>query len=750
LDAKETRPNSVSQALPPTAALLDGLGFAVPDFSSGKRKKPTMYDSAVTVEFNSYALALCSLPGLGPNGKVARTELSANGIQVKWFICRQADDCEFRARIYFPGRDISDPLSLEYCGPVAAQVAFRHTCGKIVSWSTHLSQKREDGSKKGLHPLLKDAVRDTGGSNIHCLPKPDEMLNRIIERLGDECEQLFPTNSIAVVSNQIREFWKQARREMTRRLAAIDRPVNYLPDIAAFRVFHGLRLPANYVVPSLEALMSMESTESIRRYSSDLFQKGGTKYLRNPHLGPKITSEENEMFCLTVPPVDDSYVGPLIQKALDLDYDGTASKHLVCFSTVKLLFQGFLVMAKFAGNMMACIDSSHGGDSGGGKLQSFGLVSNTWHGRGSEYRRSYIPLIFARILNENEAGAVLMLGTLLFWVRRLFGLVLDISGGLISDHANSFVNAYEKVFPGRKKGQCYPHINLKMNDKPGRRKRGTAGYYKYALKRAYLKITCTDVHRFGHSPTKAFKDAYTQLSLQAWKDDGEAKLATTFSGSYVTSEAHSHFMYCEFGNPGETPQSNSIERFHLKAKGSKQFQGYCFFGQSVDQMLKVEFPRLVHLISSRTNNVDRVYRVLDKAAVMADNELLKEVSRLSESDFMRIPNANQVVVNDMDFVGYAINVDRLRVWQRALGGDFVSADKGKQRHRFWHQATSLKVLRKTILDKKELWVCSCPKFWNTTACPHSFYMHYGAMPNVSVQQDKSKRQGLLPREYLYE
>jgi hypothetical protein len=407
-------------------------------------------------------------------------------------------------------------------------------------------------------------------------------------------------------------------------------------------------------------------------------------------------------------------------------------------------------MAKYDGNMMACIDSSHGGDSGGGKLQSFGFVTNTWHGRGSQYRRSYVPLIFARILNENEAGAVLMLATLLFTVRKLFGVVLDVSGGLISDHANSFVNAYQKVFPGRKVGQCFPHIIMKVKDQTYRRKRGTPGYLKYVSSRQYLKVACTDVHHMGHSPTNKFKALYTELSLMAWRAEGETKLASTFQASYVTSEAHSHFMYCEFGNPGETPQSNSIERFHLKAKGSKEFKGYCSFGLLVDQMMKVEFPRMCYLISTRSANIERAYRILDKEAVMGDHDLRQEVSKLTKIDFMYLPNTSQVVINDLDFVGYEINAQRLVVWKRALDGLFPTMDPTK-RHHFWHQATSLRILRKTVHDNgKEVWVCSCHKFWSTTACAHSFFQHNGSMVNISEQGRKKSILPVKKKEYLYD
>jgi hypothetical protein len=51
---------------------------------------------------------------------------------------------------------------------------------------------------------------------------------------------------------------------------------------------------------------------------------------------------------------------------------------------------------------MACIDSTHGGDASGGKLMTFGIVLHRKSGyNGSNYHHGCIPLVFARVLEEN-------------------------------------------------------------------------------------------------------------------------------------------------------------------------------------------------------------------------------------------------------------------------------------------------------------------------------------------------------------
>jgi hypothetical protein len=133
---------------------------------------------------------------------------------------------------------------------------------------------------------------------------------------------------------------------------------------------------------------------------------------------------------------------------------------------------------------MTCIDSSHGGDSGGGKLQTFGVVATKKHGRGCDYRRTFLPFIFSRILQENEVAAVFLITTLIYHARRLFGFRLNICGGLISDHANAFVNAYTQVFPEEPWVNDFRMCrqNSKTNREEGQRRRGTPGYLKLEVR----------------------------------------------------------------------------------------------------------------------------------------------------------------------------------------------------------------------------------------------------------------------------
>jgi hypothetical protein len=100
-------------------------------------------------------------------------------------------------------------------------------------------------------------------------------------------------------------------------------------------------------------------------------------------------------------------------------------------------------------------------------------------------------------------------------------------------------------------------------------------------------------------------------------------MAQVFEKSYVASAEHSCFRYNEFGNEGDSPQCNSLERFHLSSKGTREYDGYCEFGKSLNAMLNHQFPRLVFQVSCRVENLQKLYRIDDVEACNMDLELLR-------------------------------------------------------------------------------------------------------------------------------
>jgi hypothetical protein len=710
------------------------FGGDVPNYNE-KRQKQNMYDECLIKEWFSETLAICSAPGLGPNGNVQYTDTSSNGFFVRYYKCKHEKNCQFRCRLFYPIDH--DPNVPKYLGPVATQIPFTHSCSKALSWAMHLLESPL--STKGLHPVLKEAVNAMAGDKVYNLPKPDEVYRKLLAEFGDDVEQLFPGGKCAAkVKNQVHHYWTARRKRLLSTRNGLDMRLFYVQDIARYSSKHELRISADYKPPPRLLLEHGEITQ----FTNTHLVQGETKLVPSPAAHTSLP--QHQMMCLPIPSTTEPMLGEIVNRAYLLDPDSSTRNNIVVFSTFNMLRQVQIASKRFQDNMMACIDSSHGADASGGKLMSFGYVSMKWNGKGSEYRRKYYPLVFARVLEECEASALLTLSALGWAVKLLFGIVLDVKGGLISDHANSFVNAFRLFFPDRPIGQCFPHITMKVKDQSGLRKRGTPGYLKYVRDRSHLTIIHLDVIRMHECVTNAMKTAFVLLCLEYWRLFlDEKKVADTFQMSYVSSEAHSHFRYNEFGNPGDTPQCNSIERFHLSAKGSRQFEGYCTFGLSLDQMMNSEFPKLCSTISSTVGDIERSIRLFDQEACESDSRLMEAAEKMNDVDWLHMSTSDWYFCNNVGFTGYPLDGNRVESWKKARQGQF-GLDSSK-RLEFWEAGTSICMLneKKRTLDNKSYWECSCVTFWKTTACCHSYIRQYGSVvklnKRVQKQVDERKR-----------
>lgn len=730
-----------------------------------KRIKESLYDDVPVEEYGSLAQALCNAPGLGPNAKrshIKPSHKSTNGFRAIHFHCKYESTCKFRSRIFYPvpastiddndNKDDNEQSNDEttnenenamYLGPVGVQRLSRHSCGQLASWKDHLLKTNR--GKQGLNPILKEAV-DTmvacSSKNVHTLafrlPNPDEMVNLLLQKLGDDCTNLFPNSCLEIVTKQIQEYWRHKRNALQQDFTlAAGIELKYLPQIETFRMQYGLKVPHAYLVRPHSELATLSNQGRLRDFATALLTAGGTTPLINPTIADTSVKDCNEhhMVILSTPPIGDNHVGSLIAHVRAHDEGGMSEKHMVCFSTIHLLYQGFIAGYRYHWKVMANIDSTHCADSAEGKLMSFGLVATKKHGRGSDYRRTFLPLIFARIKEENELVAILLLATLKYYIRRLFGQVFDIKGGLISDHAQAFVNAYKRVFPARQYGQCFAHIAMKVKDQTGRRKKGTPGYLKWTWNRNFLTVAARDVNCMTRCPTEEMKKLYTDLCLEGWTASGELGLANVFKGSYVDSADHSHFRYNEFGNPGDTPNTNSLERKHLTMKGSKNTAGLCSFGKSLQRMIVNEFPRMVYLLSSRSGYLQYDLRILDKHALTGDKRLMEEVSRFTDNDYYRMEGVKQpsFLANAVNFVGVTIDANRRAKWGQALGGKW-DGDHSKRQELF-EMGTALVLLQQGPLREtngRPVWHCSCHTFFSTTVCCHAYYLNHGPVQRVQM------------------
>jgi hypothetical protein len=720
--AKQKKPSDTSNSPPNLHVVNATFGGELPSNSKTGRQRNSVYDSVEVISYSSFSHALFSVDGLGPNVKIQNTSLSENGFVVKKFECiHLVGKCKFRCRIFYPLEQFSSVKS-SYQGPVATQTLHPHSCSKILEWRDHLL--RDKKSTKGLHPCLKEAVASvTSDCSIHLLYKPDRVYQMVLEKFGDNLHQFFPDNCLAIVKNQIKEYWGRTRIRLLKeaRLSTEQLRLQYVHDIARFRETHKLSLPNKYKPPQVYNLLSVSGSAA---FAADALSHG-TKTITNPSV-KKGSQPDHEFFVLPLPSSAHPSLGHHVQFCENKDIGNTAQTHSICFSSINLLRQCYIALVVFKWQLMACIDSTHGGDASGGLLLSFGFVSNMKHGRGSEYRHTYTPVVMCRCLNENEETTVFMFCSLAFALERLFDIPLDVKGGLVSDAAISFSNAYKRFFPGRDIGQCFAHVATKFKDQRGIRKRGSPGYLKYLLQYNYLDMMHIDVLKMHHCPSLPMFIQFSKLCMEAWRSVNENKVVEVFEKSYLPPSEHDHhrWRFNEFSCVGNHPQSNSIERWHLSSKGSTEFEGYCKFGLCLNSMMNVQFPTLVHAVSKRCESLERKIRILDKASVAADSKLLRQTANLSERDWKQ--HLDGFLVNNVGFEGFSIDTKRILDWGKAMSGK-SSITEPDRRTEMFEQGMSLVyiALRKFAHEDEAFWHCGCVQFWKKTSCPHSYYRHYG-------------------------
>jgi hypothetical protein len=756
----DEKPMGTPTAIKVNRAPTHLFGGSKPSNSKSGQAGHTIYETANTECYCSKAHALVCVEGFGPNARVRNTEFTKNGFVAIYYECSHTanptKDCEFRARIYYPKYSSSavpteEANALSPKGTVAVEVAAPHSCGICLDWRAHLLGEKR--GKIGLHPLLKQYVREMlDGMTRFQLPKPDEMFGLLTKKYGDETKELFPSDCVPIVRQQIREYWSKTRS----RLLDVEHEdmVKYIEDIPKFRDKHALRFPDPIVPVSMS---SLSTREGIRQYSRDVLEAGPTLTLPDPTLETKTRLYDHEMFVLPMPPdsCGDERIDSCLKHARQLDSvdNHQSEKHFICFTTMNLLTQVFVVAKKFNWHIMAATDSSHNSDSGGGKLFSFGFVTMAQvHNTRHTYRRTYSPVIFARILEEDQQVTLFALCCLAYSAKVLFGVSLDVKNGLISDHSSAFTNAFKRFFEGRALGQCFPHLVRKMKDQSGQRKDGAPGYLCLVKVRSYLKVTYEDVLHIGRSPTRLFQKTYCELSLRAWIDAGETRLAEVFKKSYVDNNDFCHYRFNQFGIPGDLPQGNSVERLHLSAKGSRDFTGYMQFGRSVDASLHNEFPKLCYNVSFRQENMRRCYKIKDKISCDGDSQLKHDISQLSVSDWLSYGprEMDEWYSNTTPFFGYEISEERIKQYHQAMNGIFPSADPEK-RIQFWEAGTSICFVKRGHVpgETDMVWTCTCFMFWEHTVCPHTYYRQYGASPNVSVRPGKNQRMKDINRRYKH-
>jgi hypothetical protein len=126
------------------------------------------------------------------------------------------------------------------------------------------------------------------------------------------------------------------------------------------------------------------------------------------------------------------------------------------FTSLPLLFN-LCSSSNLDWNICGSADGTHGLLSNDYKVIGFGVYHI-----GTDGVKRFHPLAYALATGELELVSILLLHYIKCVARDLFGLYPRFKGGIISDHTEVFVNAFQEVFPKDDVLQCFPHIICKF------------------------------------------------------------------------------------------------------------------------------------------------------------------------------------------------------------------------------------------------------------------------------------------------
>jgi hypothetical protein len=200
----------------------------------------------------------------------------------------------------------------------------------------------------------------------------------------------------------------------------------------------------------------------------------------------------------------------------------------VVFTSLALLYN-LCSSAKLDWEVCGSANGTHGLLSNDYNVIGFGV-----HHVAPDGVKRFHPLAFALATGELELVYLLLLHYLKRIALDLFGLTPQFKGGIISDHTEVFVNAFQEVFPDDQVMQCFPHIIPKF--RIDGRKEGNGQYMKLLENHqaSWLwNIAEEDVHMLRGCRSQPMFNKLKDMILTSWRLDGEQRLADTFREPYL-------------------------------------------------------------------------------------------------------------------------------------------------------------------------------------------------------------------------
>ena len=717
----EPTPQNMLRA--PASKIHPGITHHLPDPT---RQTTPVWLNQPHVEFERLGDAMSAL---GPT--ILHVKKSSNkGKCITEYKCR-FPNCKRRMRVVSPG---DGPFS----GPayLTTLLACSH---KVISWAEHyrtLVVKRHGGiinvvsPKIGLHPLVRAYTDILSMTRL----QPKEISRKIQADFAMDPMFLQSRPVRDIITQQISHRIRLIRHDGIRKHPNQKNiSIQFTQDVVSFKRKHLLRLPNDFKPSLIESETHLLELGRTLEKSGHLCGKKHQLQTDFPHRD------------LIVLEYDDVQEGSRY-KQLDArrEKEKATSNHntregvkanTVVFTSLSLLYN-LCSSAKLDWNVCGSADGTHGLISNDYKVIGFGVYHI-----GTEGIKRFHPLAYALATGELELVSILLLHYVKCAARELFGLNPRFKGGIISDHTEVFVNAFQEIFPQDQVLQCFPHIIRKF--RIDAKREGNGQYMKLLKNNQSFWLwdkAEEDVYMLRGCRSQPMFDKLKDMILSSWSHDGEQGLADTFRKSYLDNDLFNKWRYNVSGIPGCIPQNNSHERSNLDTKGCAAFPGIIKAGQNMTAMLNIEFPSLVYFNSIERTEVERNFPILNEMKSMkpALFEYYLEFDKLVDC----VSYKEGFLVNREYNLGEPIDTIRVNRYESSLDGEFEL--DYRERHCFYHRVNELCFVTKKQLDPKQkpFFTGSCFHFYNHLTCNHAAVFQYAdKLPTVAkrISQEKQGR-----------
>jgi hypothetical protein len=673
-----------------------------------------------------------AMSALGPT-IVQVKKSNENGTFITEYKCK-LPNCKHRMRVESPG---DGPFS----GPVLLTTIL--SCShEVITWEEHyrtLAAKRNDGifkvisPKIGLHPLVRAYTDILSMTKL----EPKEISRKLQADFAMDPMFIQSRPVRDIITQQIRSRVRLNRSEQVQNdPTQKNTSIQYTHDVVTFKEKHLLRLPKDFQPQIIDSETHLLELARTLQKTGHLCGKKHEVQTDFPH---------RDLIVLEYDDVEDStrykHLDARREKEKASSNRNTreaVKANTVVFTSLALL-SNLCSSANLDWNVCGSADGTHGLLSNDYKVIGFGVYHI-----GTDGIKRFHPLAYALATGELELVSILLLHYIKCVARDLFGLIPQFKGGLISDHTEVFVNAFQEVFPGAQVLQCFPHIIRKFRIDGKREGNGqymkllenhqTAWLWDSAEEDVYMLRGCRSLLMF-----EKLKD----MILSSWRDEGEQCLADTFRNSYLDNVLFNKWRYNVSGIPGCIPQNNSHERSNLDTKGCASFSGIIKSGRNMTSMMNNEFPRLIYINSIERTEVERNFPILDETKTM--KPLLFEFFLEFDKQVDCFPYKEGYLVNRKYSLGEPINCDRVKRYEDSLAGKFEL--ESSERHVFYSRVNELCFVTKQQLDPKKepFYTGSCFHFYNHLSCHHAAVLQYAHILPTMAKKISQEKQGRRKR-----